>query len=245
MTNDIVFGTDILQDDAAKLTKIYIRVKSGGFSNEEYNHTNISCQLLDISLIDFFTRQEGNRRVATTALLCASISKIYSVISDYSVSVFDIEQVFGRLMAIDEVDWVIEDTVKLKMSVSASRIVNITSTGIYIPVELWGMIYRISMDLGIWATSFILYLLRTGVVEYNEFIKRFSSGSVDIPCEYLKYAEQSEKRLLSALDIRYSDMINRIKYLYNTYDKILDDGHEDLKEVMKNIIDKSTQVAKG
>ena len=240
MTNDIVFGTDNLQDRAAKLTKIYLHVKSGGLSNEEYKHDSVSCQLLDISLIDFFTRQEGNRRVATTALLCASISKIYSVIVDYPVSVFDIDQVFGRLMAIDEVDWVIEDTVKLKMSVSASRIVNITRTGIYIPVELWGMIYRISMDLGIWVTSFILYLLRTGVFEYNEFITRFSGGSVDIPYEYLKYAEQSEKRLLSALDIRYSDMINRIKYLYNTYEDILNNGHKDLKEEMKKIIEKST-----
>lgn len=240
MTNDIVFGTDVLQDRAAKLTKIYLRVKGGGLSNEEYKHVSLCCQLLDVSIIDFFTVIEGNRRLSVVALLCAGLSKLYSCIDKFPISIFDIEQIFGRLMAIDEVDWVIEDTVTLKMSSSSSRVVNVTKTGVYMPEELWGMVHRLSIDLGIRFTSFLLYLLRTGVAEYGAFVERFANKSTKINYEYLNYAKQSEKRFMSAVELRYSDLINRIKYLYNNYEAVLNNGHEELKEEMKKIIDKST-----
>lgn len=240
MTDDLIFGTDVLQDRIAKLTKTYLRVKGSGLSNEEYKHVGLCCQLLDVSIIDFFTVLEGNRRLSVVALLCAGLSKLYPCIDKYPVSIFDMGQIFGRLMAIDEVDWVIEDIVTLKMSSSSSRIVNITKTGIYMPKDMWGMIHRLSIDLGIQFTSFLLYLLRTGVAEYSVFIERFSDKSTKINYEYLKYAEQSEKIFMSAVELRYGDMINRIKYLYNTYEDILNTGHQDLKEEMKKIIDKST-----
>lgn len=240
---DLIFGTDSLKDDAAKLTKIYLRVKSGSLSNEEYKHINFYCQLLDITIISFFTRLEGNRRLSVTALLCADISKLYSKINDFPVSIFDMEQIFGRLMAIDEVDWILEDVVTLKMSSSTSRVINITRTGIYIPEELWGLIHRLSMDFGVQFTSFLLYLIRTGVAEYNNFTERFSSKTTDINYEYLKYAKQSEKMFMSAIELRYNDMTNRINYLYNTYKNILDKDHKDLKEVMKKIIDKSNEAS--
>lgn len=237
---NLEFGSDILQDRAAKLTKIYLRVKGGTMSNDEYKHVGLSCQLLDISILDFFTRIEGNKRLSIAALLCAGLSKVYSRIDEFPVSVFDIEQIFGRLMAIDEIDWVIEDTVTLKMSSSSSRVVNITKTGVYMPEELWGMIHRLSIDFGVRFTSFLLYLLRTGVSEYNTFIERFANKSAEINCEYLNYAGRSEKVFMSAIELRYSDMINRIKHLYNTCSDVLDDGHENLKEEMKKTIDKST-----
>lgn len=237
---NLEFGSDVLQDRAAKLTKIYLRVKGGTLSNDEYKHVSLCCQLLDISILDFFTMTEGNRRLSVTALLCAGLSKLYSRIDDFPISIFNMGQIFGRLMAIDEIDWVIEDTITLKMSSSSSRVVNITKTGIYMTEELWGMIHRLSMEFGIRFTSFLLYLLRTGIFEYNTFIERFANKSTEINYEYLKYAEQSEKRFMSAVELRYNDMINRVKYLYNTYSGILDNGHEDLKEEMKKIIDKST-----
>ena len=234
---NLEFGTDILQDSVAKLTKIYLRVKGKSLHEEQYRYISLYCQLSDITKIDFFTKMEGSKRLAVTSLLCAGFSKASLRITDFPVSVFDIGQVFGRLMDIDEVDWVIDDTVMLKMfrvdKMSCKRIT------ITIPEELWGIIYRVSMDLGIQFTSFLLYLLRTGIAEYNTFVERFSRGTVEVPYEYLRTAEKSERLLMSALDIRYGDLLNRIRHLYKTYSKVLDNGHEDLKKEIEKIIEKS------
>lgn len=243
MTGDIVFGTDILQDDAAKLTKLYLRVKSGTFSNDEYRHTNIYCTVSDAEMIDFIARTEGNKRAAIAVLLCAGLSKLYPKIRDFPIPLFDIGQVFGRVVLIDGIDWVLEDVIDLKISDFKYKKLNITKYGIYMPEELWGMIYRVSLDFKLSFTSILLYLMRTGVAEYNEFVNRFSRGSTQVPCEYLEYAKRSEKMFMQTLDVRYNDLFNRLKYLYSTYSAVLDDGHEDLKGIMKSIIDKSNKTS--
>jgi len=240
---NLEFGTDSLQDDAAKLTKIYLRVKSGTFNNDEYRHTNICCTISDAEMIDFVARAEGNKRVAIAVLLCAGFSKLYSKIRDFPIPLFDIGQVFGRVALIDGIDWVLEDVIDLKISDFKYKKLNVTRYGIYMPEELWGMIYRVSLDFKLSFTSILLYLMRTGIAEYNDFVNRFSRESVQIPYEFLTYAKRSENMLMQTLDVRYNDSLGRIKYLYNTYEDILNDGHEDLKEVMKNIIDKSNKIS--
>jgi len=240
-----VFGTDSLKDDASKLTRIYLKVKGGTLSNEEYRHTSISCQLFDITTIDFFTKIEGNKRLSVTALLCSGLSRLYSKLAGFPVSTYDITQVFGRLMCIDEVDWVIGDISDLKLSISNYHVVNSSRISIYIQEELWGIIYKISIDFGITFSHLVLYLLRSGICGYNEFIERFSSKSEEVSYEYLKYAEKYEKLLISILEIRYSDMFKRVKYLYDTYDSILEKEHKNLKEEMKRIIDIYESSAKG
>jgi len=240
---NLEFGTDNLQDRAAKLTKIYLRVKSKGLDDSEYRHTNIYCTISDAEIIDLFARIEGNKRVAVTALVCAGLSKLYPKLTDFPVPLFDIGQVLGRIVLIDGVDWVLEDRVSLKISDFRYRKLNTTRYGIYLPEEIWGIVYRISIDFRLTFTSILLYLIRTGISEYDNFIKRFSSSRSPldkIPYEYLEYAEKAEKMLMQTLNVRYNDSISRIKYLYNTYIDVLDDGHEDLKEEMKRIIDKST-----
>jgi len=111
---------------------------------------------------------------------------------------------------------------------------------IYIPEELWGMFYGVSLTLKIRFSSFILYLLRTGIAEYNNFISRFSNKPLDIPYEYIQTAEKWKKVFTESVAVKYNDLLGRIKYLYTTYNDILDNGHKDLKEEMKKIIEKST-----
>lgn len=241
--SNLEFGSDNLQDRASKLTKIYVDVKSKHLEDKEYRHTNIYCTISDAEIIDLFARIEGNKRIAITALVCAGLSKLYPKLSDFPVSLFDIGQVLGRIVLIDGVDWVLEDKVSLKISDFRYRKLNNTRYGIYLPEELWGIVYGISIDFRIMFTSILLYLIRTGISEYDNFVKRrsVSRAPLDkIPCEYLEYAERAEKMLIQTLAVRYNDSLGRIKYLYNTYSDILDNGHEDLKEEMKKIIDKST-----
>lgn len=242
MTNELVFGTDSLQNKASKLTDIYIRVKSKKISDVEYRHTSIYCTISDAEIIDLFARIEGNKRVAVTTLVCAGLSRLYSKVIDYPVSLFDIGQVLSRIVLIDGVDWVLEDRVGLKISDFKYRKLNTTRYGIYLPEELWSIVYGVSMDFRLTFNSILLYLIRTGISEYGDFVKRWSVSKVpnDIPYEYLEYGKRSEKMLMQTLDVRYNDSLSRIKYLYNTYEDILNNGHEDLKEEMKNIIEKST-----
>lgn len=178
-------------------------------------------------------------------MLCSGLSKIYSVTDNFKVSTFDIDQIFGRLMAIDKVDWVVEDVINLKISMSSSSNINIVKTSIYVQEQLWGIIHTLSMTLGIRFTDLLLYLIRTGVIGYNEFIERFSSKSAEINSEYISYAKKYEKVLLFTLQLRYDDMINRIKQLYNVYGEMLEKDHKNLKEEMKRIIDIYVSSAKG
>ena len=236
--DDLVFGTDNLQDDAAKLTKIYLRVKSGKLSNDEYNHTNVLCCISDTHVIDFFTKQLSNKRLATTVLLCAGFSLIHSKLTEFPVSLYDISQVFARISLIPSIDYALMDETALDIHVLNKYQTSTKTVGLYIPKELWGMLYGISLSLKIKFSSFILYLLRTGVAEYNKFTNRDSDSPLLIPYEYVTTAEKWKKVFISSADIKYIDVISRIRYLYDTYSDILDDGHNDLKEEMKRIIDK-------
>jgi hypothetical protein len=238
--DDLVFGTDNLQDDAAKLTKIYLRVKGGMLSNEEYKHTNIFCSLSDADIIDFFAKHEGNKRLAITVLLCAGFSLIQNKLNEFPVSLYDIGQAFARISLIPSIDYALMDETALDIFVLNRYQTSTRTVGVYVPEELWGMIYGISLNFKIKFSSFILYLLRTGVVKYNEFTKRSSNKPFNIPYEYITTAEKWKGVFVSSITVKYSDLLGRIKFLYNAYSDILDDGHEDLKEEMKRIIDKST-----
>lgn len=240
MTDDIVFGTDSLRDSAAKLTKIYLKVKGGTLTNEEYRHTGIYCSLPDVDIIDFFTRHEGNKRLSTVALLCAGFSRIQNTLNDFPVLLYDISQVFARISLIDDIDYMIMEETVFDVFVHKKQQTATKVVGLYIPEELWGMLYNISLTLKIKFSSFVLYLLRTGIVEYNTFVSRFSNKHVDIPYEYIHTAEKWKKVFEESIAVKYNDLLSRVKYLYNTYSDILDNGHEDLKEEMKKIIDKST-----
>jgi len=240
VVNDIVFGTDSLRDDAAKLTKIYLRVKGGTLTNDEYRHTGIYCSISDADIIDFFTRYEGNKRLAVVALLCAGFSLIQNKLNEFSVPLYDIGQVFARVSLIEDIDYALMEETVLDIFVHKRYQTGIKRITIYIPEELWGMLYSISLTLKIRFSSFILYLLRTGIAEYNNFTSRFSNKSLDIPYEYMQTAEKWKKVFTESVPVKYNDLLSRIRYLYNTYDDILDNGHEDLKKEMKKIIEKST-----
>lgn len=234
------FGTESLRDDAARLTKIYLSVKGGTFGNDDYKHTGMYCGMSDIDIIDFFTKQLGNKRLAVVALLCAGFSLIQDELSKFSVSVYDIAQVFARISLIQDVDYLLMEETTLNIFVHERTDTVVRRVTIYIPEVLWGMLYGVSLTLKIRFSSFILYLLRTGIVEYNNFTNRFSSTPIDIPYEYISIAERWKTAFTSGVAVKYNDLFGRIKYLYDTYGDILDDGHKDLKEEMKRIIDKST-----
>jgi len=238
VVNNIVFGTDALRDDAAKLTKIYLRVKGGTLTRDEYRHTSIYCSIPDADIIDFFTKCEGNKRLSITALLCAGFSLIQNNLNEFSVPLYDIGQVFARVSLIEDIDYAIMEETVFDIFVHKKYQTGIKRVDIYIPEELWGMFYGVSLTLKIRFSSFILYLLRTGIAEYNNFTSRFSRGSIDIPYEYVQTAEKWKKVFEESIAVKYNDLLSRIKYLYNTYSDILDDGHKDLKEEMKKIIEK-------
>ena len=238
--DDLVFGTDNLQDDAAKLTKIYLRVKGGTLSSDEYKHTSIFCSITDTDIIDFFTKQLGNKRLATTVLLCAGFSFIQDKLKKSPVSLYDISQVFARISLIPSIDYALMDETALDIFVLNRHQTGTKRVGVYVPEELWGILYGVSLSLKIKFSSFILYLLRTGVAEYNKFTNRDSNRPLSIPYEYITTAEKWKKVFISSVNVKYVDVISRIRYLYNTYNDIFDDGHTDLKEEIKRIIDKST-----
>jgi len=240
VTSNLEFGTDALRDDAAKLTKIYLRVKGGTLTNDEYRHTNIYCSIPDVDIIDFFTKYEGNKRLSATALLCAGFSCIQNKLNEFSVSLYDISQVLARISLIEDIDYALMEETVLDIFVHKKYQTGIKRVGMYIPEELWGMFYGVSLTLKIRFSSFILYLLRTGIAEYNNFTSRFSNKSLVIPCEYMQTAEKWKKVFTESVAVKYNDLLGRVKYLYNTYDNILSKGHEDLKEKMKRIIEKST-----
>lgn len=239
MGDDLVFGTDVLRDDVAKLTKICLSVKSGKLPGDDYKHVTIVCKLTDIGIIDFFANFEGNRRLAVTSLLCAGLSKVYSYMNEFPISVFDLSMILNRLMLTKGIKWVLEDVVTLKLSFTSSEFVNNTRTAIYIPKELWGMLHELSIRLGVVFTSLILYLIRTGVSEYNNFVKRFGSQCNCIECEFINYAGECEEVFKSAVGVRYNDIFTRIKFLRDKYVDILSDGnHEKLKEDIEKVISK-------
>ncbi len=242
MSNDIVFGTDSLKDSAAKLTKIYLRVKGGTLSNEEYKHTGIYCSIPDIDIIDFFTKHEGNKRLAVTGLLCAGFSLLQNNINDFSISLYDIGQVFSRVSLIEDVDYAIMDETVLDVFVHKKYQTGLRRITLYVPEELWGMLYGMSLRLKIKFSSFLLYLLRTGIAEYNNFLKRFANTRTElsIPYEYMNTAEKWKKVFMESVAVKYNDLLGRVEYLYNTYGDVLENGHKDLKEAMQNIIKKST-----
>ena len=239
-SSDIVFGTDSLRDDASKLTKIYLRVKGGTLTNDEYRHTNIYCSIPDVDIIDFFTKHEGNKRMSATALLCAGFSCMQNKLNEFSVSLYDIGQVLSRVSLIEDIDYALIEETVLDIFVHKKYQVGIKRVGLYIPEELWGMLYGVSLTLKIRFSSFILYLLRTGIAEYNKFTSRFSNKSLNIPYEYMHTAEKWKKVFTESIAVKYNDLFSRVKYLYTTYSDILDNGHTDLKEEMKRIIEKST-----
>jgi len=237
---NLEFGTDNLQDDAAKLTKIYLRVKGGTLTNEEYKHTSIYCCIPDADIIDFFTKHEGNKRLAITVLLCAGFSLIQDKINSFPVPLYDVGQVFARISLIEDIDYVLMEETTLDMFVHKKYHTGTKRVTMYITEELWGMLYGVSLTLKIRFSSFILYLLRTGISEYNKFTSRFSDKTIDIPYEYINTAEKWKKVFEESVAVKYNDLLGRVKYLYNTYENVLNNGHQDLKEEMKKIIDKST-----
>jgi len=235
---NLEFGTDNLQDDAARLTKIYLSVKGGIFSNDDYRHTGMYCGVSDVDIIDFFTKQLGNKRLAVTVLLCAGFSLIQNKLNDVPVSLYDISQVFARISLISNIDYMLMEETTLDIFVHKKTDTVVRRITVYIPEILWGMLYGVSLTLKIRFSSFLLYLLRTGIAEYNNFTNRDSNRPLTIPYEYVSIAEKWKTAFTASVAVKYSDLLSRVKYLYSTYGDILDDGHTDLKEEMKRIIDK-------
>jgi len=237
---NLEFGSDNLQDRASNLTRIYLRVKGGTLGNDEYRHTSLYCSIADADIIDLFARHEGNKRIATTVLLCSGFSLIQDKINSFTVPLYDISQVFSRISLIEDINYALMEETVLDIFVHNKYQTYVKIINLYIPQELWSMIYGVSIILKIRFSSFILYLLRTGIVEYNNFVSRFSRMHIDVPYEYEHTAEKWKKVFEESVAVKYNDLLSRVKYLYNTYEDVLNDGHEDLKEEMKKIIDKST-----
>ena len=158
MTNDIVFGTDNLQDRAANLPTIYLRVKGGTLGNDEYRHTTLYCSIADADVIDLFTKHEGNKRLATTALLCAGFSLIQDKLNSFPLPLYDISQVFSRISLIEDIDYALMEETTLDIFVHNKYQTYVKRINLYIPQELWSKIYGVSISLKIRFSSFIFIL---------------------------------------------------------------------------------------
>jgi hypothetical protein len=234
--DDLVFGTDNLQDDAAKITKIYLRAKGTSRDKDDFRATRVSCLDIDISILKFFKKHEGNKRLAATALLCAGLSRVQKKLSEFPVSIDAISEVFARIKCIREINWAFDYTASLDPYSYVTTGSIKKAMYIEIPEELWGMIYGISEGLMYSFPNFVLYLLRLGILEYNNFIKRFSRMICTIPSEFSELASEWEKMFMESIDFVYDISFHQIKKLQIKCSEV--EGHEDLKEEVKRIIDK-------
>ena len=235
---NLEFGTDNLQDDAAKITKIYLRAKGTSRDKDDFRATRVRCLDIDISILKFFKKHEGNKRLAATALSCAGLSRVQNKLSEFPVSIDAISEVFARIKCIKEINWAFDYTASLDPYSYITTGSIKKAMYIEIPEELWGMIYGISEGLMYSFPNFVLHLLRLGVLEYNTFIKRFSTRMCNIPSEFSELACEWEKMFMESIVFVYDISFHQIKKLQIKCSNV--DGHEDLKEEMKRIIDKCT-----
>lgn len=212
--DDLVFGTDNLQDNISKLIPICIAV-NGGKIPEEGGYKSIRLSNIattdDEIIIEFFAKELGNKRKAITFVTSAGLRKLYSEVLEYPTSIFQMRQVLGEIARIGEACYVIQDRTKLGVPVLEYQLLD--SYWAEIPKELWGMICGVSRTLGLHPSHAFMYLIRTGVSCYNEFISntQFSSlVEIKLRPRLLKSARRSEEIFLHTFDIMYKRLLNTI-----------------------------------
>lgn len=236
--DDLIFGTDVLNDDIAGLTRIYLHVKGGIDDDDKYKLIRLRCSCSDKAKIEFFAKSEGKKRLAVATLLCAGCSVLFCKLKEYPIYIFSISHVLSRLSDIDGVDYVFGDESAIKMNYLSYGYGMPMSYVIEIPDELYGFIHGLCRDFGFSFQEFLLCLIRTGVTEYNNFVKRDNNSSgIVIPEEWITFCSHTKKVLLNNVDIRIIALVHLLKLLYDKYNDILEKDHKDLKEEMKRVID--------
>lgn len=234
--SNLEFGSDNLQDDAAKITKIYLRAKGTTHDEDKFRATHIRCIDIDMSILKFFKKCEGNKRLAATALLCAGLSRVQNKLGGFPVSLDVISETFARIKCIKEINWSFDYTASLDpySYITTSSVKKVMY--IEMPETLWGMIYGISESLMYSFPNFVLHLLRLGVLEYNIFINRFPNHGrpINIPSEFTEIAEGWEKMFIESIDFVYDVSFHQIKKLYPKCSKI--NGHDELKGNIEKIV---------
>lgn len=235
-TPNLEFGSDNLQADAARITKIYLRAKGTKHDDDKFRATHVRCIDIDMSMLKFFKKHEGNKRLAATALLCAGLSRVQNKLGEFSVSIDVISETFARIKCIKEINWSFDYTASLDpySYITTSSVKKVMY--IEMPETLWGMIYGISESLMYSFPNFVLHLLRLGVLEYNNFTSRFSDyrRPVDIPPEFIQIAEEWEKMFMESIDFVYDVSFHQIKKLYSKCSRL--DGHDELKGNIEKIV---------
>jgi len=211
---NLEFGTDILRDDISKLVYICRAVNGGKIPDDGgYKPVNLShiATTDDEVIIEFFVKELGNKRKAITFVTSAGLRKLYSDILIYPTSIFQMRQVLGEIARIGEACYVIQDRTKLGVPVLEHQLLDAYYAEI--PKELWGMICGISRALGLHPSHAFMYLIRTGVACYNEFISntQFSSlVEIKLRPRLLKCSVRSGEIFLHTFAIIYKRLLNTI-----------------------------------
>jgi hypothetical protein len=210
----LTFGTENLRDDISKLVHICTAI-NGGKIPEEGGYKSIRLSNIattdDEVVIDFFTKELGNKRKSIAFVTSAGLRKLYSEVLKYPTSIFQMRQVLGEIARIDEVDYIIQDRIRLRIPTLKYELLD--SCWAEIPKELWGMICGVSRTLGLHPVHAFMYLIRTGVAEYNDFVSSTSfSSQVEIKLKprLLKSSVKSGEIFLHTFGRIYKRLLNTI-----------------------------------
>lgn len=208
------FGTDILRDDISKLIDICVAVNGGKLSDDKYTtkRAAFAATTGDRAIVEFFNDKLGTKRRATTFLVSSGLIKMYSDLANYPTSMFQMEQVLAAIAYTDDVDYILLDDNKLKLSLPSYDVIK--GYHVEIPLEVWGMICSIGRGLRVHPVYIIMCLIRMGVFEYNDFVKSFSS-QIKIRSWMLKYSKKSSDTFLHNIKRLYKQRLNLIIDLYD------------------------------
>jgi len=231
VTNELVFGTDNLQDDTSKLIKLCAAVTGGRLPDGKYDKKEIAHAVTtaDRAIIDFFKKELGTKRRAVTFLVSAGLRRMYHDLNTYPTSLYQMEQIYGAIANTDEIHYILLDNKKLKLSLSNYE--TIEKYYVEVPREIWGMICSIGMDLKVYPKHLFVYLIRIGIVDYNAFVETFSSH-IKIMLWMLKFSKESTGIFLLNLKRLYKDKLNLILDLYEECKNIKQPYSDEIVELM-------------
>lgn len=200
------FDIDYLREPS-KLARIYLNVVTKKYSNDDYWKVDVFMTPLDKHIFTRVAKYEGSKRRGYTALLCAGYADYYA--QNMSDAYFDMIDLIYQVYCV--LPYSADERILISHTVNNLRNDRLFRHSFTIPQALAGMLNYSAMLLGVSFSVFCLYLLRAGVLRYNEFRGAFGlAGSLELSNHYIKWCSEHANYFFGFVKQRQKDLFGKL-----------------------------------
>lgn len=232
---NFTFGAEQLEDRPRRISRVISEIFDWDYESDELLHTNVYLGMTHYKIRKDIGRHIGGVNRTFCLLISFGYARLYREFGNFlGERLSKGSQLIEEFMFYDDIREIELVHGERRLPFREIPLRKSRRVDLYIPLELYGMITGMSVDLDLEKSSLIRMLFIIGFDSLDE-VDGFESIKNNISSRRCDYCSKWSDRYIRVVRGYIDKIVNKVESLYNVYKDELDD---DLVEMLEEYIEK-------